>query len=264
MASRWPKPSSLKRGDRVTVKHDNYIAEVVAQRTLAGGGVVQQIRYESPQSLSVAEDSGQKMTYLVGPQCKITLGDEEVAFDVLRSGDRVKIEHEAIDPKSQSAIAATAIAAERPTDPTRWALIVAVQNYDDKLLSPLSYPLADAALVADALTKRYRIPAEQLRVFNDPSAVTLEREVPEFLKRIGADGRLIVYYVGHACKDAGGAGLPGPQGFPLRQAGNQRPAAAMACRSPRGLSGQGETPAVGRQSRRLGAAPGGANLRRPR
>ena len=34
------KPSSLKRGDRVTVKHDNYITEVVAQRTLAGGGVV--------------------------------------------------------------------------------------------------------------------------------------------------------------------------------------------------------------------------------
>ncbi len=40
------KPSSLKRGDRVKVKHDNYVTEVVAQRTLAGGGVVQQIRYE--------------------------------------------------------------------------------------------------------------------------------------------------------------------------------------------------------------------------
>ena len=138
------KPSSLKRGDRVKVKHDNYISEVVAQRTLAGGGVVQQIRYE-PQTLNVAEDSGQKMTYLVGPQCKITLGDEAVPLDVLRSGDRVKIEHGAIDAKSQSAISATAIAAERPTDATRWALIIAVQNYDDKRLSPLSYPLADAA-----------------------------------------------------------------------------------------------------------------------
>ena len=78
------KPSSLKRGDRVKVKHDNYITEVVAQRTLAGGGVVEQIRYEPPQTLSVAEDGGEKTTYLVGPQCKITLGDEAVPLDALR------------------------------------------------------------------------------------------------------------------------------------------------------------------------------------
>ncbi len=207
------KPSSLKRGDRVTVKHDNYIAEVVAQRTLAGGGVVQQIRYEPPQSLSVAEDSGQKLTYLVGPQCKITLGEEPVSLDILRSGDRVKIEHGAVDVKSQSAISATAIAAERSTDATRWALIVAVQNYDDTRLSPLKYPLADAALIADVLTKRYRVPAEQLRVFNDPSAVTLEREVPDFLKRVGTDGQLIVYYVGHACKDTSGQVFLAPKDF---------------------------------------------------
>ena len=43
MDSRWRSRQSLKRGDRVTVKHDNYIAEVVAQRTLGGGGIVQQI-----------------------------------------------------------------------------------------------------------------------------------------------------------------------------------------------------------------------------
>ena len=97
------KPSSLKRGDHVTVKHDIYIAEVIAQRMLAGGGVVQQIGYESG-TLNVAEEGGQKMTYLAGPQCKITLGDEAVPLDALRPGDRVKIEHEAIDPKNQSAI----------------------------------------------------------------------------------------------------------------------------------------------------------------
>ncbi|MGO9107969.1 MAG: protein kinase domain-containing protein [Thermoguttaceae bacterium] len=218
-----PKPSGLKRGDRVTVKHDNYITEVIARRTLVGGGVVQQINYES-KTLNVTEDDGQKTTYLVGPQCKIALGDETVALDVLRGGDRVKIEHGAIDAKSQSAISATAIVAERPTDATRWALIIAVQNYDDKLLSPLSYPLADAELVKDVLIKRYRVPAEQLRVFTDPSAVTLEREVPDFLKGIGADGRLVVYYVGHACKDASGQVFLAPKDFHSDQpAANGRP-----------------------------------------
>jgi len=217
------KPSSLKRGDRVRVKHDNYVTEVVAQRTLTGGGVVQQIGYES-QTLNVVEDGGQKMTYLAGPQCKISLGDETVAIDALRPGDRVKIEHEAIDAKSQSAIPATAIAAERSTDATRWALIVAVQNYDDKQLSPLSYPLADAQLMEDAFTKRYRVSADQVRVLKDPSAVEMEQQVAEFVKKVGADGRLIVYYVGHACKDADGQVFLAPKDFRSDQpAVNGRP-----------------------------------------
>ncbi len=111
------KPASLQRGDRVNVTHDIYITKVLAQRTLAAGGVIEQIRYEPPQSLSVTEDGGAKPTFLVGPQCKITLGDETVPLDALRSGDRVKIEHGQIDSNEKSAITAAAIAAERPADP---------------------------------------------------------------------------------------------------------------------------------------------------
>ena len=206
------EPSRLKRGDRVQVTHDNYITKVVAQRTLAAGGVVEQIDYAA-RAVNVKDDGGQKMTYLASPQCKITLGDESVSLDVLRGGDRVKIEHEEIDPKSEKAISATSIAAERPTDATRWALIIAEQNYDDKLLSPLPNSLADAALLSDALTKRYRVAAEHVRVFNDPSAVILQREVPEFLKSVGGDDRLIVYYVGHAMKDASGQVFLAPKDF---------------------------------------------------
>ena len=78
--------------------------------------------------------------------------------------------------------------------------------------------------VAEVLSKRYRIPAEQLQVFNDPSAVTLEQEVPKFLKKVGADGRLIVYYVGHACKDASGQVFLAPKDFRSDQpAVNGRP-----------------------------------------
>jgi serine/threonine-protein kinase len=206
------EPTALKRGDRVAIKHDSYIAEVVAQRTLGAEGVVAQIRFDAPRSLSVNGDGGQK-TYLVGPECKISLGGELVTLDALRAGDRVTIEHGAIDAKNQSAIPAALISAERPTDPQRWAVVIAVQDYDDTKLSKLSYPLTDAAAVADALTKRYRVPAEQLQLFRDPSAVTLEREVPEFLKRVPADGRLVVYFTGHAMKDAKGHVYLAPKDF---------------------------------------------------
>jgi serine/threonine-protein kinase len=205
------EPAALKRGDRVTIKHDSHISEVAAQRTLGAEGVVAQVRFDS-HSLSVTGEGGQK-TYLVGPECKISLGGELVPFDALRAGDRVTIEHGAIDAKNQSAIAATLISAERPTDPQRWALLIAVQDYDDTKLSKLGCPLADAAAVAEAMTKRYRVPAEQLRVFDDPSAVTLQREAPEFLKRIPADARLIVYFAGHAMTDAKGQVYLAPKDF---------------------------------------------------
>lgn len=207
------EPSGLKRGDRVTIKHDAYITEVVAQRTLGAEGVIEQVRFEPPPSLSVIGDGGQKTVYSVAADCKVTLGGEAVPFDVLRSGDRVTIQHGAIDLKDQKLIAATSIAAERPTDPARWALLIAVQNYDDTKMSKLEYPLADAAVVAETLSKRYRVPAEQLRTFNDPSAVTLQREVPDFLKLVPADGRLIVYYIGHACRDDKGQVYLAPKDF---------------------------------------------------
>jgi serine/threonine-protein kinase len=216
------KPLELKRGDRVKVKHDISISQVVAQRTLVRGGVIQQIGYDSG-TLNV-DDNGQKTTFQVGPQCKITLGDEDVPLDVLRSGDRVAIKHEEIDPKSQKVISAAEIAAERPMDAKRWALIIAVQNYDDKRLSPLSYPLADAELLKGVMTKRYRTPPEQLQVFNDPSTVEFELGVTKFLEKVDADARLVVYYVGHAWKDAKGQVYLAPKDFRSDQpAVNGRP-----------------------------------------
>ena len=68
------------------------------------------------------------------------------------------------------------------------------------------------------------LPAEQLRVLKDPSAVELEQQVPEFLKKVGADGRLVVYYVGHACKDSDGQVFLAPKDFRADQpAVNGRP-----------------------------------------
>jgi tRNA A-37 threonylcarbamoyl transferase component Bud32 len=210
---RFTQHAELKRGDRVAIKHETDITEVVAQRTLGAEGVVEQVRFDPPLSLSMTGQGGQKATYSVGADCKITLGGEVVPFDVLRAGDRAAIEHGALDPKGQKLIAATSIAAERPTDPARWALLIAVQNYDDTKLSKLDYPLADAAALAETMSKRYRVPADNLRVFNDPSAVTLERELPEFLKLVPAEARLIVYFVGHACKDDKGQVYLAPKDF---------------------------------------------------
>ena len=42
-------PSGLKRGDRVTIKHDTYINEVVARRTLGAEGTIEEVGFKPPQ-----------------------------------------------------------------------------------------------------------------------------------------------------------------------------------------------------------------------
>ena len=211
------KPTSLKKDDRVTVKHDTRIVEVKATRTLDAMGVIQQVRYEAPQTLSVLGDNGQAMTCLVGPQCKISLGGEPVTLDDLRPGDTVRIAHGALDPKNQEAVQATAIAAVRPADSARWAILIAGQNYDDKSLTPLNTPLADAKLLGETLVKRYQVPAEQILLLADESLVRLEQSIPDRLKQVGADAKLIVYFSGHAYKDDQGAVYLAPKNFDLKR-----------------------------------------------
>ncbi len=74
-------PSRLNENDHVTLTHDEYISKIVALRTLFTGGVIEQVRFEPPQSLSVAEDSGKKTTYLIGPQSTISLGGDAISFE---------------------------------------------------------------------------------------------------------------------------------------------------------------------------------------
>ena len=88
-----------------------------------------------------------------------------------------------------------------PADPTRWAILIGAQNYDDQSLTRLDYPLADVKLLADALVKRYKVPAEQAVVFADESLVRLEQAIPDRLAKLGADAKLLVYVTGHAYKD---------------------------------------------------------------
>ena len=87
------KPTGLKKGDEVTVEHDIRIVRVEARRTVGNTGVVRQLHYEAPQTMNVSDEQNRTITYITGPQCKITLGDEPAGFDELRVGDHVRITH---------------------------------------------------------------------------------------------------------------------------------------------------------------------------
>lgn len=207
-------PSDLRPGDRATVAHDSQVMRVNAYRVLGQEGVVRSVGVDT-KTLEVAMHGQERpITYLTGARSKITISGEQALLADLRAGDLVDITHDS--PGSTTPEALT-IAARRPPDPTRWAILVAGQNFDDRSLTPIEYPLANAKLLQEALLKRYAVPEQQAQMFADASHVRLEQGIPEILQRIKEEDRLIVYVVGHAYKDADGSVYFAPKNFNLKQ-----------------------------------------------
>jgi serine/threonine-protein kinase len=209
IGQRLIKPSDLKPGDEVTLKHDVCIVGIDARRELRLGGVIQRITENTLEVLHKGDPA--PITYRVGPGCKITLGEEDAALGDLRVGDAVELTHDR--PSSDRNPEALTVAARRAPDASRWAIIIGTQDYDDKTLPPLDYAVADATLLADVLVKRYKVPADQAALFVDESRLRLDQGIAERLAKIGEKDSLLVYLGGHACKDDQGAIYLAPKDF---------------------------------------------------
>ena len=204
------KPKDLRAGDKAAITHDTQIVRVDAYRILGQGGVVHAV-HDAAGSLDViVEGQANPTNFLVSPKCKITIAGEPAALVDLRAGDMVDITHDTPGAKNPEAIV---IAASRPTDAGRWAILVAVQNYEDASLSKLAYPDDDAKLLRESLVGRYRVPADQAVLITDPSQVRLQQGLPEVLGRVKAEDEVLVYYAGHACRDKDGTVYLAPANF---------------------------------------------------
>jgi hypothetical protein len=187
------KPSDIKPGDKVTVKYDVEIVSVDAGRLFGESGTVSSIDYETGTlRIKQAENT---IVYVVDPKATLTLGGESIALDDLRKGDTVSLTHDAPGDKTPAVLT---LDAQRPANPRKWAILVANQNYDDRTLSPLDYPLQDAQQLRDRLIKRYAVPPEQAILLEDESRVRLEQAIPAALEKIPADAELYFYLATHA------------------------------------------------------------------
>jgi hypothetical protein len=203
-------PTDLRQGDQVTFQHDTQVVSVDAYRTFHEGGEVEKVLADR---LEVKLKGGNEtIVCLVGPKCKLSLFDEPAMLTDLRRGDTVEITHHSLDRQD---LQPTEIAAVRPADPTRWAILVGIQGYADTSLTRLAHPVGDATLLRDTLVKRYWVPDTQVLLLTDESRVGLRDKISQRLGKIGADGMLLVYLAGHAYEDAQGQAYLAPKDFQL-------------------------------------------------
>ena len=194
----------------MTAEHDTHVVRVSAKRTIRDNGTVHGVLAGALMVMRQGEQT--PVTYQIGPDCSITLNDQVTQLGDLRAGDTVEIAHQSLAGQTTKAVS---VSARRESDPSRWAILIAQQNYEDRSLSPQQYPLADAQLLHDTLVSRYKVPADQASLLTDESMVRLQQAIPERLARVSADGKLLVFFAGHAYKDADGKVYLAPKNFDL-------------------------------------------------
>jgi hypothetical protein len=207
-------PTDLRQGDQVTFQHDTRVVSVDAHRTIHDAGRIEQVHADR---LEVTL-KGQHVASvcLVGSKCKLTLFGEPVELTALRRGDDVEITHDSLNREN---LKPTEIAAVRPADPTRWAILVGIQNYADRALTRLAHPVGDATLLREVMVKRYWVPDTQALLLLDESLARLKDRTRQQLRKIGTDGKLLVYFAGHAYEDPQGQVYLAPKDFQLARMG---------------------------------------------
>jgi len=199
--------TDLKAGENARVTHDTHITRVDVDRVIGLSGIVQTA---GPKMLEV-RGKDKTIPFLLDAQTKITLAGEPVEATDLRSGDLADVAHKS--PLSAPNPLALTVTARRPPDRSRWAILIGIQKYDDAKLSGLTTPAADARLLQETLLKRQGVPPSQTFLLEDVSLVRLKEGIPAFLDHVPADGKLIVYFGGHALRDDEGKVYLAPKEF---------------------------------------------------
>ena len=116
-------------------------------------------------------------------------GDLATLLD-LRKYDDVQATYEKRDDGTFRAVA---IDAARPLKHDRWAIVIGVQNYDDKSFVRDSHAVEDARQFKETLLKRYAFAPERLILLLDPTRRSLEENIKPILENALGPTQVVVY-----------------------------------------------------------------------
>ncbi len=108
---------------------------------------------------------------------------------------------------SINAIAQTIEATSEPlkisfkTEPKYYALLIAVEEYQDPAISPLSEPIKDANLLKNVLIEKYTFKPENVELLKNPTFEEMEVAFESLRDKISEKDNLLVFYAGHGYFD---------------------------------------------------------------
>lgn len=83
-----------------------------------------------------------------------------------------------------------------------YALIIADEQYDDKKIINLDYPVSDAQKLSDVLSKKYSFKPENITLLVNPDRRDILKSFQELRAKLTEDDNLLIFYAGHGYYDS--------------------------------------------------------------
>jgi hypothetical protein len=196
--------ADLQVGDKVSYGRDLKIVNISASRHFSASGAIGAIQYDVKSFTTggpSSNGSAQQRTYVLAPDCKVSLGLQNATLDDLRRGDQFEVQYDDPDAASPAVISITAT---RPPDKSKWAVLIVCSEFDDASILALSAATAATTTFQQTLAQRYAVPTEQTILLANPSRIRLEQGLSDAVSKASQAGQLLVVVAGRA--------LAGPKG----------------------------------------------------
>lgn len=203
------KADDLLSSDRVAVEFDTEITKVVATRNESLTGVVKAVNLET--RLLTVQTRNSEHQLKVTDTTEIDLGGELSKLEGLRPYDETRITYQESDDGGGSQ--AVTIDATRPVKHDRIAIVIGVQNYDDKTVTRANYVLDDVQSLANTMRNRYCLAPERLFVLKDPDKATFLSKVSSALQNALGQTQVIIIFEGQAYEGGGGKYFLAPRDY---------------------------------------------------
>ncbi len=80
---------------------------------------------------------------------------------------------------------------------TYYALVIAVQDYDDPNINDLDHPISDAADFIDVIRSDYNFKKENIKFLKNPTKGDIIGTLHKMRKEVTSEDNLLIYYAGH-------------------------------------------------------------------
>ena len=150
------------------------------------------------------DSSGVAIVLVNGEETKFTLTSQGAEFtsSVLLAMGRNEVEVRAVDRfKNESRLLLLVQREEQMIQGAYYALVIAVQDYQDPRVTSLQYPVQDAQNLVNTLTTSYNFEPKNVTFLKNPSRITIIQTFDDYAKKLTEEDNLLIFYAGHGYWD---------------------------------------------------------------